>query len=71
LIGGEISKMFLETHNGSYLEVSRKFLERANRAELVQFLELRGSACYDDESTTLLREAALDDYDTEYDGATR
>jgi hypothetical protein len=63
--------MLLETHRGDYLEVSRKYLETASRSELVQFLELRGSACYEDESTTLLREAALDDYDAEYDGATR
>jgi hypothetical protein len=63
--------MFLETHTGEYVNIDRRYLEDASRSELVQFLELRGSACYDDESTTLLREAALDDYDTEYDGATR
>jgi hypothetical protein len=63
--------MFLETHTGEYVNIDRRYLEDASRSELVQFLELRGSACYDDESTTLLREAALDDYDREYDGATR
>ena len=34
------------------------------RADLVQWLEgSRGVACYDHESTTLLRECALEDYD--------
>jgi hypothetical protein len=60
--------MYMETHNGHYIEVSRKYLEEAGRKELVQFLELRGSACYDSESTSLLRAAALDDYDSEYVG---
>jgi len=63
--------MLLETYRGDYLEVTRKYLETATRVDLVEFLELRGSACYDEESTTLLREAALDDYDTEHDGGPR
>lgn len=63
--------MFLETYKGGYLEVSRVFLQRASRAELVEFLEDRGSACYDDEATELLRACALDDYDTECDGSPR
>jgi len=63
--------MFLETHTGEYINVDRRYLEKATRTELVSFLELRGSACYDDESTELLREAALDDYDCEYDGGPR
>ena len=57
--------MFLETHTGEYMNVDRRYLENACRRELVEFLENRGSACYDDESTELLREAALDDYDGE------
>tara|TARA_B100001094_G_scaffold281769_1_gene293428 strand:- start:407 stop:595 length:189 start_codon:yes stop_codon:yes gene_type:complete len=61
--------MLLETHRGDYLDVSRKSLENASRAELVTFLEMRGSACYDDEPTELLRECALDDFDSEYDGS--
>lgn len=56
----------LETHTGQYVEVSRRYLETALRHQLVEFLELRGSACYDDESTDLLRAAALDDWDSEY-----
>jgi len=63
--------MFLETHTGEYINVNRRYLESATRPQLVSFLESRGSACYDDESTELLRECALDDYDAEYDGSPR
>jgi len=56
----------LETITGNFFKVSRRDLERATRAELVDYLEARGSACYDDESTGLLRAAALDDWDSEY-----
>lgn len=58
----------LETITGNFIEVSRRDLERASRSELVDYLEARGSACYDYESTELLREAALDDWDGEYGG---
>lgn len=58
----------LETYSGIFMAVSRRDLERATRSELVDYLEARGSACYDDESTELLREAALDDWDGEYSG---
>lgn len=58
--------MMIETYTGQYIEVSRRYLENAPRHQLVEFLELRGSACYDDESTDLLRAAALDDWDSEY-----
>ena len=58
--------MMLETHTGHYIEVSRRYLEDARRHQLVEYLELRGSACYDDESTELLRAAALDDWDCEF-----
>ena len=61
-------KRYLETYGGDFLAVSRRDLERATRTELVSYLEARGSACYDDESTELLREAALDDWDREYNG---
>ena len=59
---------YLETITGNFTEVSRRDLERASRSELVDYLEARGSACYDDESTELLRAAALDDWDGEYNG---
>ncbi len=61
-------KRYLETYDGDFLAVSRRDLERATRTELVSYLEARGAACYDDESTELLREAALDDWDCEYNG---
>ena len=60
----------LETYTGEYIEVSRRYLETARRHQLVEFLEMRGSACYDDESTELLRDAALDDWDSEYSDCT-
>ena len=56
----------LEIITGNFIGVSRRDLERASRSELVDYLEARGSACFDDESTELLRAAALDDWDGEY-----
>ena len=40
-------------------------IEVAGREEIVQYLEGWGVACYDDESTSLLREAAIDTFNTE------
>jgi hypothetical protein len=40
-------------------------IRNATRAELQEWLELRGSAVYDDEPTELLRECLLDDYENE------
>ena len=40
-------------------------IRRASRDELVAYLEAWGTACYDDESTWLLREAAIDTFNTE------
>ena len=40
-------------------------VQNASRQELVQYLESWGTACYDDESTSLLREAAIDTFKTE------
>ena len=40
-------------------------VQNASRQELVQYLESWGTACYDDESTSLLREAAIDTFETE------
>ncbi len=57
---------YLETITGNFVEISRRDLERASRSELVDYLEARGSACYDSESTELLRAAALDDWDGEH-----
>ena len=36
-----------------------------NRDELVIHLESRGTACYDDESTELLRQCAIEDWEGE------
>ena len=40
-------------------------VQRATRDELIQYLESWGTACFDDESTSLLREAAIDTFETE------
>jgi hypothetical protein len=40
-------------------------VRHASRQELVEYLESWGTACYDDESTSLLREAAIDTFETE------
>ena len=40
-------------------------IHRASRAQLVEYLEAWGTACFDDESTSLLREAAIDTFNTE------
>ncbi len=40
-------------------------IKQATRRELVAYLEAWGTACYDDESTSLLREAAVDTFKTE------
>ena len=45
--------------------MTRDDLENCTRSALVEWLEFRGCACYDDEPTELLREAALEDYDGE------
>jgi len=57
--------MILETSTGKFIAVTREFIRRMDRSELISHLESRGMACYDDESTSLLRETALDDYDNE------
>ena len=40
-------------------------VKNATRDELVAYIESWGTACYDDESTSLLREAAIDTFETE------
>jgi len=40
-------------------------IQKASREEIIQYLEGWGVACYDDESTSLLREAAIDTFNTE------
>jgi hypothetical protein len=48
---------------GHHFTVSRTELESGSRKDLTMFLEMRGSAVYEDECTELLRECALDDFD--------
>ena len=57
--------MFLETQRGDFIEVSISDVQSMSREELVKHLELRGCACYDDESTELLRETAIEDLENE------
>ena len=57
--------MLLETHTGNFVDVSLQDIQRMDRTELVSYLELRGCACYDNESTELLREAAIEDWEGE------
>lgn len=57
--------MPLETYTGDFLSVTRRDIIEMNRDELQDFLEARGFAVYDDESTGLLRETALEDFENE------
>ena len=51
----------LETCNGSFVSVTKRDIRNMTRRELIEHLESRGIACYDDESTTQLRECAIED----------
>ena len=44
--------MYLETYTGAFLIADSDIINNMTRSELVEHLELRGFACYDDESTT-------------------
>ena len=63
--------MLMEICTGEFINVARRELEQASRSELIEFLESRGCACFDEESTELLRECALDDWDCEYGGTSQ
>ena len=58
--------MLLERLDGSFVPVSLDDIENMTRVELVNFLESRGYACYDDESTKELRDCAKSDIDGEF-----
>lgn len=60
--------MLVETYKSTFIEVTLEQIKQMSRRELVEYLELRGVACYDDESTSLLREAAIEDWEGEYCG---
>lgn len=57
--------MIFEGVNCGFRTMTREYVERMDREELVEWLEFRGVACYDDEPTSLLRDCALDDFDSE------
>lgn len=57
--------MYLETVSGAFIEVSKHYIENAPRHQLIEYLELRGTACFDNESTEELRECALEDFNDE------
>jgi len=59
--------MLLETISGRFMPTTREFIRRMTRAELQEHLEQRGFAVYEDEPTELLRDTALDDFDSEFD----
>ena len=52
---------YLETCDGSFVEVTKQQIKKMNRRELIEHLESRGIACYDDETTKELRECAIED----------
>ena len=60
--------MLVETYKNTFIEVTLEQIKQMSRRELVEYLELRGTACYDDEPTSLLREAAIEDWEGEYCG---
>ena len=53
--------MLLETVTGAFVSVTTRDIEHMTRRQLVEYLESRGYACYDDESTQDLRECAFQD----------
>ena len=57
--------MFFEGVSCGYRTMTREFIERMSRKELQEWLEFRGMAVYDDESTSLLRDVALEDFGSE------
>ena len=57
--------MYLETYTGNFLFADRDTINNMTRSELVEHLEARGFACYDDESTSELRQCALEDLEGE------
>ena len=59
--------MIFEGMSCGYRTMTREFIRRMSRSELQEWLEFRGMAVYDDESTSLLRDVALEDFDGESD----
>ncbi len=61
--------MLVETCTGEYIDITIRELRTASRKKIIQYLESRGVACYDDEPTDLLRQAAVEDVLSESDGS--
>jgi len=65
-LGSETEKRmatkYLETSSGHFAAMDSEMIEAMPRTELIQWLESRGFACYDEESTELLRECAIEDW---------
>ena len=57
--------MILETINSRFISVTLQDIQQMSRNQLIKYLELRGCACYEDESTSLLRETAIEDWENE------
>ena len=57
--------MLLETLKGVLIYSDSQRIQQMTRDELQDYLELRGFAVYDDEPTNLLREIALEDFESE------
>ena len=62
---GSAATNYMETVTGEEIAMDEQTLEQMGRAELIEYLEARGTACYDDESTELLRECAIEDFRNE------
>ena len=57
--------MIFEGLNCGFRAMTREHLTRMDRRELVEWLEFRGVACYSDESTSSLRDCAIEDFGDE------
>jgi len=55
----------METYTADFIYLDRSLIENANRNQLQEWLEARGTAVYDDEPTALLRECLMADYESE------
>ena len=62
----ENRKMMFNGVGDQWQHMTREDIKELDREELVTWLEFRGFACYDDESTSLLRETAIEDFDGEH-----
>ena len=51
----------METCSGVFVTVTKRDIKRMTRSQLIKYLESRGIACYADESTSELRDCAIED----------